>query len=52
LKNKKDEKKFYTSKNWKKIIFMKFAPKRSAPKWAMSKRATTKWAAPKSGASV
>jgi len=38
-------------KQKKKIIFMKFAPKRSAPKWATLKKATTKQATPKRYAS-
>jgi len=48
-KNKKERRKkkfLLTKKNEKlekeKIIFMKFVPKRSAPKWATQKRATTK----------
>jgi len=56
VEKKKDRKKnFYKLKklkNWKKKIFcVKFAAKRSTPKWATPKKATTKWAAPKRRAS-
>jgi len=50
-KKLKTENFFYVLKKLKKEkqknIFVKFAPKRSAPKWALPKRATTKVVAQK-----